>query len=259
MSTTALDLHPAPGAAPLAARVRRHARTEFTLLVRNGEQLLLALVIPLGVLLVARLVPGGVPDRFGGRAALAPSVLALALWSTSFVSTAIATAFERRYGVLERLAGSPLGRSGLVAGKALALVWVVLAQLLVLSVAAVALGWRPRLEAGPWLVAVAAAVLAVAGFAAWALILASVVRAEATLGLANLIYLVLAAGGGLLVGPDAYPGPWSAVVRALPTAALGESLRNASAGVVDLSHLVVLLVWLLLGLLIARRSFRWIA
>ncbi|RCK70548.1 ABC transporter permease [Desertihabitans brevis] len=259
MSAPTLDLSPAPGAAAAPSRVLRQARTEFLLLVRNGEQLLLALVVPLGVLLLARVAPADLTARFGGLQGLAPSVLALAVWSSAFTSTAIATGFERRYGVLERLASTPLGRSGLVLGKAVALLWVVLAQLLVLGVAALALGWRPAGEPLPWLAGVAAVALAVVCFAAWGLALAGALRAEVTLAVANLVYLLLAATGALVLGPENYPGVWGAVVPALPTAALGESLRNASAGVVDASHLVVLLVWTLLGLLIARRSFRWTA
>lgn len=258
MSAT-LDLSPAPGAASPAARVLRHARTEFALLVRNGEQLLLAVAIPVGLLVLARLLPASALERLGGLDGVAPSVLGLAVWSTSFTSTAIATGFERRYGVLERLASTPLGRTGLVAGKAVALVWVVLAQLVLLTAVALLLGWRPAGEPGPWLVAVVAVLLAVVAFAAWALALAGAVRAEATLGLANLVYLLLAVGGGVLAGPENYPGLLATVVRALPTAALGESLRNASAGVTDPAYLLVLAIWMLLGLLTARRTFRWIA
>ncbi len=256
---TTLDLSPAPGAAPPLRRVLRHARTEATLLVRNGEQLLLAVAIPVGVLLLGRWLPADALQRVGGPAALAPSVLALAVWSTSFTSVAIATGFERRYGVLERLASTPLGRGGLVAGKSVALLWVVLGQLVLLSAVALLLGWRPAGEVLPWLVAAVATLLAVVCFAAWALALAGAVRAEATLGLANLVYLLLAVGGGLLAGPENYPGLLSTLVRALPTAALGESLRNASAGVTDTAYLLVLLVWTVLGLLIARRAFRWTA
>src|SRR3954470_19575692 len=134
-----LDLRPAPGAAPASRRVRRHALTEFRLLVRNGEQLLLALVIPLALLGVAALTRG----RFVGLHEAAPSVLALAVWSSAFTSVAIATGFERRYGVLERLAATPLGRGGLLAGKALSLVITGAGQLLVLALIALTLGWRP--------------------------------------------------------------------------------------------------------------------
>ncbi len=41
-----------------------------------------------------------------------PGVLALAVMSTAFTSLAIATGFERRYGVIKRLGASPLPRSG---------------------------------------------------------------------------------------------------------------------------------------------------
>ena len=47
MSAPAVSYAPAPGAAPLHRMVRSHALMETRLLLRNGEQLLLALVIPL--------------------------------------------------------------------------------------------------------------------------------------------------------------------------------------------------------------------
>ena len=92
-------------------------------MLRNGEQLLLAVVIPVLVLV------GGVAaaDRIGLDFATAPStcsrpgVLALAVMSTSFTSLAIATGFERRYGVLKRLGASPLPAHGLLLGKVVAL------------------------------------------------------------------------------------------------------------------------------------------
>ena len=57
---TTLDLRPAPQAAPAAARVRNHALTEVRLVMRNGEQLLLALVIPIGIYVVVAVVSGAV-------------------------------------------------------------------------------------------------------------------------------------------------------------------------------------------------------
>ena len=137
-----LDLRPAAQSAPATRRVLSHARTETVLLLRNGEQLLLALVIPAGILIVG---PAG-GGWFGGLEELAPSVLALAVWSSSFTSLAIATGFERRYGVLERLACTPLGRGGLLAGKALATTAIVLGQLLILSGLALAARVAPGLD-----------------------------------------------------------------------------------------------------------------
>ncbi|HEY5820643.1 MAG TPA: ABC transporter permease [Propionibacteriaceae bacterium] len=248
-----LDLTPAPGAAPVTQRVVRHGLTEARLLVRNGEQLMLALVIPLAILIGGRFVGG----RFGDPNALAPSVLGLAVWSSAFTSVAIATGFERRYGVLERLATTPLGRSGLLAGKALAVVLVVLGQLVVLSAAALVLGWRPAFTPGSALDTVGLVVLGIAVFALLALALAGRLRAEVTLGLANLIYLVFLAGGALVVPLGRYPELIRPVLGLLPTAALGEGLRAAAVGNALGWPFLVLIVWLAAAGLVVGKSFRW--
>lgn len=250
---SALDLSPAPGAAPVGRRVVRHALTEASLLVRNGEQLLLALVIPLAILVGEPLLG----DRLGGVESLAPSVLALAIWSSAFTSVAIATGFERRYGVLERLAATPLGKSGLLAGKALAVVMVILGQLAVLTVVAVGLGWRPVLTPASVLAGFGLAVLGMATFTSIALLLAGRLRAEVTLGIANLIYVVLLAGGALIVPLNRYPLVLQHVLPTLPTAALGEGLRSAAVGHVLGWPFAVLLIWLLAAALAAGKSFRW--
>jgi len=250
-----LDLTPAPGAAPAGRRVVRHALTEVRLLVRNGEQLLLALVIPLAILVLAALTRG----RFVPLASAAPSVLGLAVWSSAFTSVAIATGFERRYGVLERLAATPLGRGGLLAGKALAVGLVLLGQLVVLVVVGVGLGWRPAYTAGSLLASLALVVLAAATFVALALLLAGRLRAEVTLAVANLVYVLLLAGGGLVIAVSRYPRVLRPVVEALPTAALGEGLRAGATGLVTGWPFVVLVAWLVLAGLLARRTFRWTA
>jgi len=248
-----LDFSPAPGAAPTGRRVVRHALVEARLLVRNGEQLMLALVIPLAILI------GGpfLGDRLGGPQALAPSVLALAVWSSAFTSVAIATGFERRYGVLERLAATPLGRPGLLAGKSLAVVLVVAGQLVLLSCVALALGWRPVLTPATVLTGAGLTVLGVATNTSLALLLAGRLRAEVTLGLANLIYVLLLAGGALVIPLSRYPVVLQHVLPVLPTAALGEGLRRASAGQVLGWPFLVLIIWLLAAGIAAGKSFRW--
>ena len=251
--SAALDLTPAPGAAPAGRRVVRHALTEARLLVRNGEQLLLALVIPVGILVAGPLLG----HRLGGLDQLAPSVLALAVWSSAFTSVAIATGFERRYGVLERLAATPLGRSGLVAGKAGAVLLVLAGQLVVLVTAGLVLGWRPTFTAGSALFAVALVVVGAAAFVALALLLAGRLRAEVTLAVANLVYVVLLVGGALVVPLDRYPAALQPALALLPTAALGEGLRDAAAGQVTPMVLMVLLVWLVAAAALTRRMFRW--
>jgi len=251
---TALDLSPAPGAAPRARRVASHARMEASLLLRNGEQLILALVIPVALLV------GGL--LLGGRLGLDPhvfpaSVLALALWSTSFTSLAINTGFERRYGVLERLVATPLTRGDLVAGKALATAAIALGQVALLAGVAGVLGWRPNPTWGQPLVVAASVPLAVTTFAGFALALAGRLRAEATLALANLVYLVGAALGAVVLPVSAYPDAVAPLLHATPTGALGEALRAWASGGTDPLPLLVLAPWLAVSLLVARKAFRW--
>lgn len=249
-----LDLSPRAGVAPQPHRVARHALLEASLLLRNGEQLLLSLVIPLG-LLVAGMIWG---ERFGlDPRAFPASVFALALWSTSFTSLAINTAFERRNGVLERLAATPLTRTDLVAGKALATTAITLGQVAVIAVVALAMGWRPALNPGQVVLAVLASVLCLVAFACFALAVAGRLRAEATLAVANLIYLVVAAGGALVLPLAAYPDTVQLPLLLLPAGALGESLRAAATGGFQPFLVLICAAWAALALAIARKAFRW--
>ncbi|MCV2393358.1 ABC transporter permease [Actinotalea sp. M2MS4P-6] len=239
--------------APTWRRVLSHADFEIRGLVRNGEQLLLTLVLPMLVLVVlgrTSLVDLG-PDRM---AVVAPGVLALAVMSTSFTSQAISTAFDRRAGVLRLLATTPLGRSGLVAGKVVAVLAVEAAQVLLLAGVAVALGWRPTGVAGAALVLV----LGTAAFVALALLLAGTVRAEAVLAGANLLWVLLLVGGGIVVPVDLLPGPLAALAGLLPSGALGEGLRAAFDGQgIAWGPVLVLVIWTGAASTLVARTFRW--
>ncbi len=249
---------PQPGAATLPSMVRSQAAMEFRLLLRNGEQIVLALVIPLLALL------GGAfaADRLdlGGRhplAMLTPGVIALAILSTSFTSLAIATGFERRYGVLKQLGVTPLPRTGLLAGKVLSLLAVQVVQIAVICGVAALLGWRPVLTPVSVLAAIVLWWAGCAAFAAWALFLAGTLRAEATLALANLVFVLLLVGGAVLV-PAASYGPAAGVLRALPSGALASGLRDALAlGRVDGAAIVILLAWAVVGAVATSLTFRW--
>lgn len=248
-----LDFSPRPQAAAPAARHWAQARMETSLMMRNGEQLLLALVIPIG-LLVGGHVFG---DRFGIRQdGLVGSVLALAIWSTAFTSTAITTGFDRRQGVLERMAATPIGRSGLLSGKVIAVVLVSLLQWAVLLGVALALGWRPHASPLQPLVLLVAVVLAIICFVALALAMAGTLRAEATLGLANLVYMI-GLVAGIMVPPGDMGPTAGGIIRWLPTSALADTCRAWSAGTDYLWGLLPLVLWAAAAALLARKVFRW--
>lgn len=253
---------PAPGGASLGRMVLAQSRMEARLMLRNGEQLLLAIVIPVIVLVGGVAAAGRIGiDLDGNRAVdiLTPGVLALAVMSTAFTSVAISTGFERRYGVIKLLGASPLPRHGLLLGKVLALLNVVALQLVVLVVVGLLLGWEPTPDAPARTVmgVVLAVALGTAAFAALGLFVAGALRAEATLALANLVYLLLMAGGGVVLPASTY-GAASSVIEWLPSGALGEAMRTAlvDAGV-DGRSLLVLAAWAALGTLLTARTFRW--
>jgi ABC-2 type transport system permease protein len=231
---------------------------ESRLLLRNGEQLVLAVVIPLIVLLAGTYAA----EHFEITTAdpvqvLTPGVLALAVMSTSFTALAIATGFERRYGVLKRLGASPLPRTGLLAGKVCALFAVQLVQFVVIGVAAAAAGWRPALDPLALLGALACVLSGTAAFASLGLLLAGIMRAEATLAAANLVYVVLLIGGGVVVPASAY-GDAGWVLEHLPSGALGSGLRAAlTNGEMPWLQVGVLLLWATLGSMLTARTFKW--
>ncbi len=245
----------APGA---ATRIARQARWETRLLLRNGEQVLLTLVIPIGLLLAlvwTDLVPAADSTADPVAAALA-TVLAVTIISSGFTSLAIATAFERRSGALRFLGTTPLRRIELLGGKLLATCAVTGIASIAVVLVAVAVGWRPAPGAA-W--ALPVIVLGLACFAAWGMALAGLLRAEAVLAVANGLFLVLVLFGGVVVPAAALPGPVAAVTSVLPSGALAEALRAAlvTGAPPGIGSVLVLLGWAVVGALLAGRTFRW--
>ena len=256
---TNLDLSPMPGAAATPVMLRSQVAMELRLLSRNGDQLLLTLVIPL-MLLVLGTRSNDVVDLGAGRPIdiITPGILALAVLSTSFTSLAIATGFERRYGVIKRLGASPLPRWGLMLGKIGAIAVVEIAQLTLLSVVGLLLGWEPHGGLTAFAQMVVLAVLGTAAFGSLGLLIAGTLRAEATLAVANLVYVLLLVGGGLLVPLSRYPDAVHHVLELLPSGALGQGLRDTFAGHgPGAFSIVVLIVWAVCCGLGVSRTFKW--
>ncbi|ELP46937.1 hypothetical protein D522_07978 [Mycobacterium avium subsp. paratuberculosis S5] len=244
--------NPRPSAVPkmLAAQYG----LELKLLLRNGEQLLLTMFIPITLLVGLTLLPLG---SFGQHraATFTPVIMALAVISTTFTGQAIAVAFDRRYGALKRLGATPLPVWGIIAGKSLAVVTVVFLQAILLGAIGFALGWRPALAA----LALGAAVIALgtAVFAALGLLLGGTLRAEIVLALANLMWFVFAGLGALTVDSGVIPAGVKWAARLTPSGALTEALSRAMTLSADWFGMAVLVAWGALGALGALRWFRF--
>ncbi|MFD0058672.1 ABC transporter permease [Streptomyces sp. NPDC127168] len=256
MTTTTGTYAPKPGAAPLARMIAAQAALETRMLLRNGEQLLLTVIIPTLLLVLfstVDIVDTGTEDAVDF---LAPGVLALAVMSTAFTGQAIATGFERRYGVLKRLAASPLPRWALMAAKTVSVLVTEVLQIVLLTVIAFALGWSPHGNPAAVLLLLVAGTAAFSGLG---LLMAGTLKAEATLAAANLVFLLLLVGGGVIVPLDRFPDAAQDVLALLPISALSDGLRDVlqhGAGM-PWGNLAVLAVWAVAGLAAAGKFFRW--
>lgn len=247
---------PDRGPAPARARVLAQTRFELGTLLRNGEQLLVSLVLPLGALV--GLAVTHTPSLGAGRRidAAVPGILALCVISAAFTAQAISTGFDRRYSVLRLLGTTPLGRDGLLWAKAGATLAVEVLQWLVIGGVGLALGWEPRLAGLPY--AVLLLLVGTWAFVALALLLAGTLRAEGVLAVANLVWVLLLVVGGVVVPRGELPAGLSHVAAALPSAALADGLREAfGQGRLDGIPLLVLLVWGGVATALASRTFRW--
>ncbi len=241
---------------PMLRAVLAQAAMELRLLVRSGESLLVTFGIPVGILVffsVVEVLPTG--ER---RAVdfLVPGVLALSVAATGLVAVAIQTAFERKYGVLKRLGGTPLPRAGFLAAKALAVAAVLAVQVALVTVLALSmLDWQPQ---GGGLAAPLAVLLGTLATTALGLLMAGTLRAEATLALSNAAFLVLLVISGVTFDAGTLPDALAAVGRALPVGALGEALRVAfDGGGFARGPFVALVVWSVASVAVTTRTFRW--
>lgn len=243
-------------AAPAHRAWAAQARAELTLTLRNGESVLLTLLIPVILLTFfssVDVLPTGDGDPVDF---LFPGVLALAVMSTAMVSVAIATGFERQTGVLKRLGSTPLTRAQLLAAKTAAMVALEVVQVVVITAVALALGFR--FEGAQIGAALLGAVLASIAFAGLGLLMAGTLKALTTLALANGVYLVLMLLSGMVIPLDELPSIIRTVARLLPSGALAEVFHGAlgPAGVPGRAWLV-LVVWAVAAPLVAARTFRW--
>jgi ABC-2 type transport system permease protein len=161
--------------------------------------------------------------------------------------------------VLKRLGGSPAGSSSVVAAKTTSVLLVELVQLVLLvGIAVGLLGFR----AGPGASAptvLTALILGTVAFAGLGLLMAGTLRAEATLALANLLFLVSLVLGGVVVPLERLPDVLATIASVLPpaalTAALAIGLGTLSAD--PTGPLLVLGAWAVVLAGLAARLFRW--
>jgi ABC-2 type transport system permease protein len=253
--TATLDYTPAPAAATSGRMLVAQTRMELRLLLRNGEQVGLTLIIPLLLELFFNLP---LLYSLDGRRIdfVVPSILALAVMSAAFTGLAIGTGFERKYAVLKRLGATALPRLVLLLAKTLAVLVIEVLQAGLICGLGFALGWHPHGDP-VWPVLLVA--LATVAFGGLGLLLAGTLRAEVTLAAANLVWMVLLFAGGIAIPLSKYPDGVADVLRCLPSAALSDGLHSVlqDGHGAPVRALITLFVWAAIALPAAARWFRW--
>jgi ABC-2 type transport system permease protein len=145
-----------------------------------------------------------------------------------------------------------------VAAKLAAVLALEMLQVVVLFVVAAAfLDWRPGAGTSPALF-VAAVLLGTLAFAGQGLLMAGRLRAEATLALANGLFLLFLMVGGIVLPIDHLPGPIAAIAAVLPASALADAFRAALGTGTEVGpSLAILAAWGVGASILAVRTFRW--
>lgn len=250
------DFSPKPAPASSLNRIRSQSQFELRLLLANGEQILLTLLIPLILLVAMSMLP--ILELGPGKRVdiVLPGIIALAIMSTAFTALAISVGFDRRYGVLKLLGATPITRFQLLISKLLAITVLEIVQVIVACTVAWLLGWSPR---GNPLSVLILCIAGTAAFAALGMALAGLLRAEVTLAAANGIYILLLLGGGILIPSTLVPTWLGDLGSILPSGALGDGLREvmAAGDAMPWTSVIVLLCWFVVGAAVASRTFRW--
>lgn len=251
-----LDFSPNPGAAPAGNIVVAQSRYEFMLIMKNGEQLLLTLIIPIFLLIGLTMLPFIKGGQYSRVEVVVPGIVALAIMSTAFTAQAISVGFDRRYGVLKLFGATPLTRMQLLIARTLAILVVEVIQIVLICAVGFALGWR---QMGYPFGTILMILAGTAAFSALAIALGGLLRAEATLATANAVYLVLLLAGGIVVPQSQMPSWLADIVSFLPSGALGNGLRDTMLGQVQIPwfNIVVLLCWCAAGSIVAAKTFKW--
>jgi ABC-2 type transport system permease protein len=231
-----------------------YARSEFRTTITRGEGLLVSFLIPIGVLIgFSKIRTGGLEPR--PLSFLLPGTITMAVIASAFVSLAIATAFERRYGVLKRLGTTPLGREGVVFGKIFGIAMVIATQVVVQVLIAKWMGWNFSGNLFSTFVVLLVGCVLFGGLGLW---MAGTLRAEGTLAFSNLGFMLMSALGGFTHPIVDLPTSVQPIADFLPAAPFARCLRTAmDGGSFHGGDIAVVAIWILVGTGAAIRTFRW--
>lgn len=228
---------------------------EIRSILRNGEQLMVTFLFPIGLFFLLTQTTILMPELTDRVQTFSPGIFTIAIIATSFTSQAIATAFDRRNGVLRLIGTTPVGRSGLLTAKIGANLGIAILQSILLYALISFSDRDANLNLGVLLLAI---VLGTITFTALAFLIAGTIRAEAVLALANIFLILMLTTPGVLKAYESSSSLLDTPLKATPQVLLANLIRPDTLGHVNIIYPSFgLLAWAVAFSVIAARTFKW--
>jgi len=256
---------------PLKVGLSR-ARVEVKEFFREREQLIFTFFFPIIFLGIFSAVFSGTDFAGGVTAAtyFTPGMIASGIFLTSFQSLAIAIAIERDQDVLKRLRGTPMSPHSYFIGKiGMVLITSILQFTLLLAIAGLLLGVDIPTEPVKWLDFLWIFVLGTAAGSVLGIAFSVVPKSgRAASAVVTPVVLLLQFISGVYFVYSSLPAWMRTVAEFFPLKWLAQGMRsvflpdgfqaNEPGGSWQLgTGAIVLSIWLIVGLLVAQRVFRW--
>ena len=231
-----------------------YLRMEIRRLIRNRRVLIFSMLLPAILILV---IGGTATGDIGGVDA--KTYLMVSMGVLGSMSAAIGSggsiAVERGLGWNRQLRLTPLNPGKYVLSKVVLSLIMALPPLLI-SYLLGALALDVRLPAGTWLLVGLGSWLGALPFAALGVVIGYIARPDSVQQVSGLLYMLLAAFGGLWIPVEAMPDLMRSIAEFTPAYWVGQVARSPlfHHGELSLHAVVVLLAWAAgLGLVALRR------
>lgn len=244
----------------------RQVGYEQKLFWRNRQAVIFNFAFPILFLVIFTSINGSAHLKQLGGVSYAtffvPGILTFGIISSTFTNLAISLVNLRDQGILKRVRGTPMPPWLYLAariGNSVVISAVMVVIMLALGVGA--FGVHLRLSTLPGLVV--GLVVGAASFCALGLAMTGVIRnAESAPAVVNIVVLPFLFLSGIFFPLQGEPSWLASIVKVFPVAHFANSLEapfnpHTAAPGIQGSDVAVLVVWAVIGLVVALRLFRW--
>lgn len=200
------------------------------LAARNPDELIMALVLPVSIMLLFVYVFGGAVEVGMDYLTYATPGVILLCAGYGAANTAITIVEDRRSGSLDRFRSMPIWHGSVLVGHLTASVLKNLVSTCVVLLVAIAIGFRPDAGPGEWLAALAMLVSYIVAVSAVAMLVGVLVRSPAAAGGLGFFMLFLPYVSSAFVPPQTMPAWLRGFAEHQPVTPVIETLRGLLTG-----------------------------